>query len=1708
MKESLVKAITELFRLTILPPRHGNEQKSILTKGEEALLGALGLDFQDEDILSQQINELRLHHWSTMVDPVWVGQENEIIHVPLRLNIASRTDMLHWNVTEENHTEHNGSIQIKEIPILHEEYIDGNRYARIALQLSLSLPCGYHKLSITHESTDTPHKKAICLIITAPDKCYLPSELKQGKKLWGLSCNLDNICSKTDWGIGNLTDLKTILTWGAENGAAALMVNPLNPMRLHPEYPLEEGQWLCRRFLSPIYLDSNIMSDFTENKDVQNVVCDLTFQICRPALRDQTDTDYFEVTEARMMILEKLWLHFQENHLDPETQRGRQFREFQQNGGEELWAWSVFASLSTHFKDKIPILDWMKWPTAYHDLHSKKIREFARQHEKQLAFHQYIQWQAWLQLEAIGRRSMELGLKIGLLATVAEPVGLGGFETWYRPELYAKNLHILCDDDSQDIAPSKPYIPVLPSQLRQMAYEPFITMLRANMKYAGGIRIDSLLLRENQTWKPIDTPGCRGVRLRYPVAETLAILALESQRNRCMVICENIQNLPNDFQETLIKKQVYLSRTGPFAFTKGKDRISTEDYPEQSMVAAGSDEISLDDFWFGKDIERHAEVHSKHHARQWEDKIIARAADRAQLLLALQREKLLPDEYDVNPVSVPVLTPALTRAVHIFLAKSAAGIFLFQLESIPDSSREATEEQIDPKLPPQQLKRPSDLEKILTDNSLSQLMETFCELRGIGVMKPSSLLTRRQKEKTATIPCSTYRLQLNANFTFSNVTDLIPYLNKLGISHCYTSPYLQARPGSSHGYDIIDHSTINTEYGSREDYEEFIGALGRHDMAQLFDMVPNHMGVGSDNQWWMDVLENGRFSLYADFFDINWQPQQEELKDRILLPVLGNHYGTELEDNRFRLEFIPFHGSFYIVYYEHRFPVAPTTYPFILGYDLQRLESLLGSQHQGLQELHNLINSLENLSRNRETDLEQLNVQHRNKEVLKRLLARLCREVPEISSFIKENVLIFNGRKNHPESYDLLHSLLSRQVYRLAFWKVASDEINYRRFFDINDLAGIRMEEPRVFEETHRLVLDLISTGKIDGMRIDHPDGLFDPGEYFQRLQKRIQGENPSSTKNGLPFYIIVEKILADYEHLQPDWLVHGTTGYDFTAQLNGLFIDSTSQKQLNAIYHRFIRESVNPDYQIYRCKKLIIKTAMAGELNVLAEEIHSLAKMNRHTQDFTFNGLREALIEIIALLPVYRTYIISDKIEKNERNFIEWTIAEAKKKQQTENKLIYDFIKSVLLMESHEGINNHNLDASLHFVMKLQQYTGPVMAKGVEDTFFYIYNRLLSLNEVGGDPRRYGVSVAAFHYANGERQKYWPHAMLNTSTHDSKRSEDVRARLNVISEIPREWQNILKKWSKTNRDLKTKIDGKLAPSKNDEYAFYQNLLGIWPFNEPDKSGRQELAERLSAAMLKSIKEAKIHTSWINRNQAYEDAMDSFVRGVLTDGRNFPTEFLPFHGKTAWFGMLNSLSQLLLKLTSPGVPDIYQGNEIWHFCLVDPDNRLPIDFDYREHLLREMQNFLSEQDNAHTTYLTEIIKHITDGRIKLYTTWRALLYRQCYPDIFEHGSYLPLQTKGSNKENLCAFMRSRAGKTIIVVVPRLCAGLLKQQEGQLPIGPEVWLDTKLILPENSPLQFRNIFTNELISGANDPIPSLAANAIFSSFPVALLEVSH
>ena len=1677
----------------------------------KSLLAALGIEIPDNGDLTPVLDDLRLRYWQRPVDPVVMAPEKSgPIHVTLRLAEADLDRTISWTLTEEKGDGHAGTIPAAELAVQQRQEMDGRGWVALDLPLPLTPPLGYHRLKIRIGEGEVAGESGIdafLLVVVTPQWCYLAPALAQGDRIWGFSCRLDGLRSRRNWGAGDFTDLGTLLAWGAEIGAGAAAVNALH------------GSATGRQFLDPLYLDPEAVTEFGESDEAREMVRDPAFQARLAALRDQDEVDCQEVIEAKRTVLEVLWHHFQANHLDPETERGAAFRNFQRAGGEPLRAHGLYQALRDHFRNaECRMEDWTAWPEPYHHPDSPEVVEFAGQHRTRLDFYNYVQWQAERQLEGLGRRSMEFGLKVGLLLTL-ERVAARGFETWYHRPLFllARPAEgaLGGSRDPGDVAADPPLF--LPAGLAEAAYGPFIAMLRANMRYAGGLLIKDPHLLASGYWRPVSGLDGEGLWIGYAPGPLLDIIALESRRSNCLVIAEEVEGLTEDLRAALRGKGIMVGRQGLFTGDLSGGRQGLEEYGPETVVAAGPAEATtMAGFWLGTDIPAPA-ASLVPEEEQRAKMIIARAGDRARLLVALHRAGLLPEGYDVDPAAVPRLTPELGRAIHLLLARTPACIFLARLEDLAGIGEAGAEHRI---AAPGAARRPkvaAHLEAMREDESVRALLRLLNRERNVGVVRPSAQLAERRARQQATIPGAFYRLQLNRDFTFPQAAGLVDYLKDLGISHCYVSPYLKARPGSRHGYDIIDHTSLNPEIGSRQEFEIFVAALERHGMAQLLDMVPNHMGVGPDNRWWLDVLENGPASPYASFFDINWQPRERELTGRVLLPVLGDYYGEVLENGELQLVFVPEKGGFEIVYYDHRYPIAPETYPLVLGRDLQRLADRLGGRHEGLLELQGIVASLEQLPGRAEEESGpgKNGSRQRHKEALKRQLARLCREVPEIGGFIEENVILVNGEKGRSESFDPLHQLLDMQAYRLAFWRVAAEEVNYRRFFDINDLAGIRVEDERVFEETHRFVLDLIATGKVDGLRIDHPDGLYDPRRYFQRLQEAVSGgpvamvpsgDGPPVAAAGLPLYVVAEKILALDEELPVDWQVHGTTGYDFANLVNGLFVDPAGEKAITGLYHRFIGQRSDFEALRYNCKKQIIRLSMSGELNVLAGQLHSLAKENRHTRDYTLNGLREALIEVVAYFPVYRTYVSGNGISATDRRYIERAVQKARQRERAEVTAMYDFVRQVLLLETPRRQNEEVGAAVVDFVMKLQQYTAPVMAKGMEDTSFYIYNRLLSLNEVGGDPRCFGVSVEAFHEANRRRLRKWPHGMLATSTHDSKRGEDVRARIDVLSELPDAWREALIRWGKLNHGKKTRMDTGWAPSRNDEYGLYQNLLGIWPMAPPEPEERRRLVERLEAATLKAIREAKVHTSWINPDEAYEAATTRFVRLVLgEENRDFREHFSVLHRKVARFGMFNSLAQLLLKLTSPGVPDIYQGNEIWRFSLVDPDNRRPVDFDKRRKLLAELPDISGADPAEAADRVRSLLDSLEDGRAKLHVIRRTLRYRGGHGDLFERGDYLPLTAVGEKADHLCAFARRLDGQLAVVAVPRLAAGLLGRDESILPLGPEVWRDTYLLLPPGAvDGVLYNILTGEELRPAGDGNRHLAAADFFRSFPVALL----
>lgn len=944
------------------------------------------------------------------------------------------------------------------------------------------------------------------------------------------------------------------------------------------------------------------------------------------------------------------------------------------------------------------------------------------------------------------------------------------------------------------------------------------------------------------------------------------------------------------------------------------------------------------------------------------------------------------------------------------------------------------------------------------------------------------------------VPAATYRLQFHHGFRFIAAQALAPYLHDLGISDLYASPLFKARRRSSHGYSVTNPLEINPELGSRVSFNALVRVLKSRGMGLLLDFVPNHMALSHDNPWWLEVLEDGPGSPFAVFFDVDWHPLNRVMEGRVLQPVLGAPYGQVLENQEFKLALEE--KGFCVHYYDHKFPLDPKTYGPLLTHRLETLVRELGEGNPAILSYMGLINLVEHLPPRSLASRRKLLERQRQKEILKNNLGLLYQGNATIKKFLDENIAILNGRPGDPESFNLLDRLLASQPYRLAYWRVSLDMINYRRFFSVNDLIGLRVEDPRVFEASHSLLFSLIREGKVSGVRIDHVDGLYDPLGYLQRLQDSLAPaeKSPAAQENC---YVVVEKILAADEPLPPDWPVAGTTGYDFLNVVNGLFIDGEGFRDLQRIYTGFVKPELGRSDLIYEKKKLIMDTLFGGEMETLGYMLSLLAEQDRQARDVPRKELQKIIGEVIARLPVYRTYSRGFEVSPRDRACVDKVVEEVGVREPAFDPHALAFVRRVLLLEFPPDLAEDQKKDWLRFVMRWQQFTGPIMAKGLEDTALYVYNPLVSLNEVGTD---FLVPAPAdFHQFNRCRQENWPATLNATSTHDTKRSEDVRMRINVLSQIPHEWEGCLTRWSAWNQPQKRYVQGRAVPAANEEYFLYQTLLGAWPLFEEELP---EFKERLQAYVIKAAREAKVHTRWIAPNHEHENALTAFVQAILdeSDNHEFLDDFKEFQARLAYYGALNSISQVLLKIASPGVPDFYQGTELWDFSLVDPDNRRPVDFQKRARLLKDLR---MKEGTKGETLIQELLTNWKNGAIKLYITYKALNFRKAHQDLFLQGDYLPLVTTGPQGRRVVAFARRLENTWVIAGAVRLFTDL--QAPGDHSCREQVWQESFLSLPPGAPTELMNIFTGQPIkSMRNGQAGSCPLAELLQNLPVFLL----
>lgn len=1533
----------------------------------------------------------------------------------IQLSLDDAAHRRRWTLREENGTEHRG------------ELID-----RRALRLPASLPPGYHHLELSGRSKSSPTATALIMV---PARAYMPAQLRSNR-VWGISSQLYALRSPRNWGIGDFSDLDALVVRAAALGADVVGINPLHA--LFPEEPERASPYSpsSRLFVNPLYLDIEAIEDFAECPEVQQLTAISRFSSRRRKLQNLPLVDYRAVARLKRDALRLLHLLFRQRHLQRRGDgRAAEFRAYQKRAGPALRRFATFHVLRESLAGSDKPRAWHDWPQRWRDPNDPAVAEFARRHLDEIECLEYQQWQAERQLARAAHGAREMPMAIGLYQDLAVGFDPDGADAWAAQDIVARGWTIGAPPDAwspkgQDWGLS----PLNPRRLQASGYASFIETLRANMRHAGALRIDHILGLKRLFWVPDGGVPADGAYVRYPFADLLGIVALESVRQRCLVVGEDLGTVPPGFSAQLQRRSILSYRLLYFTRDAHNKFLPPNRYPRQALAAISTHDLpTFTGYWHGDDIalrKRLALYPEKSDARR---DAIARATDRRALIAALKRSRLA-----TRPGEMPL------TAVHRFLARTPSLIVIAQIEDLLGVHQQVN-------VPGTVDQHPNWRRKLPLSVDALPRHEALCRTASAIVSERPSPRSDRPD-----VPRATYRLQLNADFPFSAAANTVPYLARLGVSHLYLSPILEAQTGSTHGYDTTSFDRLNPDLDGSAGFERLADVARDHGLKLLVDFVPNHMGIGqARNDWWLDVLEWGRLSPTAEIFDIDWTPAAwPELRDRLTVPLLGDEYRKVLARGELTLRFKASEGSFAVWYHEHCFPIRPFDYPELLK--TLSSEASRGAAH----ELRHLAASFARLprtarARDRAADL---------KTAVARWASKHLKPVPTVPSLVGI-------------SLDALDALLQRQVYDLTFWRSAASRINYRRFFDINTLASIRMERPAVFERCHRLIAQLITEDKVHGLRLDHVDGLYDPAEYVRGLRRMI----------GKPFYLIVEKILGSDEQVRTNWPVDGTTGYEFANWVNGLFIDPSAARPLARTYRQFTGQDRNFADEVRGAKRQVVQQLFGGDLTALVAAITHLESRRRYSHA----ELTAALTAIIAEFPIYRTYIGQHSVTAADRQVISGAVARVLDRHRPEHAAALRFAERALT----DRVATRRVQAR-SAAMRFQQLTAPVQAKAVEDTAFYRYARLISLNEVGGDPGCFGSAPAEFHARLRRLAHNRPHSLLATATHDTKRGEDARARIDVLSEMPAAWSSRVRRWAELNQSLRTDMRGGLAPSRNDEYLIYQTLVGAWPMEfsngrVPTQLPLRELADRVVAYAQKAAREAKLRTSWLDPDPEYEKACRIFVQRLLDPVRShrFLQDFSAFIADVARCGALNSLTQVALKLLAPGVPDIYRGCELWDLSLVDPDNRRPVSFDTRWQMLNDMA--------ADPPDLRGLATDWRSGRLKLYLTWRLLALRRAEPALFSGGSYEPLMARGPAAQHVVAFRRRYRGVGTIVATGRWFSKLATEHGAFAPT-PDAWRGTAL----PGALEAKQTAC-EMLSGRRLASP-LRLDELFRELPVAVI----
>jgi len=1596
----------------------------------------------------------------------------------LRLPVALLGGAMRWQLTLEDGQVRRGvSVAREASQVPPYPAADGEaHWVDALLDLPAGLPIGHHQLRLVPaepaQGGAGPQGMTLGLIL-CPERCH-----PVAGRMWGPTVQVYALRSPGNWGIGDFSDLRRLVDVAARAGADFVGINPLHALFPHAPEQASPYSPSSRLWLNIWTLDLEDVPDFDECPEVQALCNTAAWQQRLAGLRALPSVDYAGVAAVKRPVMALMYASFRARHLGRRTRRGQAFRTFQARHGRALRVHALHEALQAHFHAQdAAVWGWPAWPAAYQAVDSAPVDAFARVHEEAVEFYEYLQWQADLQLQAVQSQARAQGMRVGLYGDLAVGVHPGGSETWSQPGLYAPGVHVGAPPD--ELSPTGQdwgFAPMLPWQLQRSGYAGFIAVLQAAMRPVGALRIDHVMGLMRLFWVAPHPTQLRGAYVQAPFEALMRLVCLESQRHGCSVIGEDLGIVPPEVSQAM--QQHGLLSYKPLYFEQhwheGRFKAPADWAADALATVSTHDLPTLCGYWRGFDVQLRELLGLYPEPGLQEGHSRRRERERGALLAALAEQGLLHEGLTTDPGCVQAPDPRLTLAVHRYLASTPCALAAVSLADVLDVVEPAnlpgTTEQ---RYPNWRHKLPLDLPDLAADARWLRTAEALAEarpaVRPVAPPEPRDEATpHRFDPRRAAIPRATYRLQFHAGFRFIDAQALLPYLQRLGISHVYASPFLTARPGSQHGYDVIDHAALNPELGTPAEFEAFCLALCAHGLQLLVDIVPNHMGVlGADNPWWLDVLENGRASAYAEHFDIDWEGAAPDWQGKVLVPVLGAQYGEVLESGELQLTLEAERGEFCLRYHAHRLPIDPRDYAALMGEpaheDDPQDDTPLAAQWQALRDRFAALPARDADSTSTDDATTwQAQCQRRQQAVpvLKAALAALWRQSAALREHTAAQLRRLNGRVGEPASVDALDALLGRQAYRLASWQVASDDINYRRFFDVNELAALRTEDPAVFEATHALVWPWLQQGCVSGLRIDHPDGLADPQQYFERLQARhAELRGPQADGRAASLYLVVEKILADDEALPAAWPVHGGTGYRFGHLSSQVLVDSTQEARLSRVYRSFSGEARSFDDILHEAKQQIIGRAFSADLAMLTRQLHHISQRDRHTRDFTRNALREAIAALAAGFGVYRTYVRAQGPTRTDWAVLDQALQRAMQRQPLEDHSVLRFVREVILGAPAEP------DAALRvqklaFVTRFQQFTAPVMAKAMEDTSFYRYLRLASLNEVGGDPATFGLTVDDYHAAVQRIAQQHPHGLLSSSTHDSKRSEDLRTRIHVLSELPAHWRWARARWRALNLPAKTRVDGELAPSANDEYLLYQSLLGLWPFEAPDASARDTLADRLEAYLRKAAREAKVHTRWTRPHAGYEQALQRFVRHLVcsAEAAAFRDDFTALQARVAVFGAWNSLSMLLLKLTSPGVPDTYQGCEDWAFNLVDPDNRRPVDHARLAGLLAQV-TLLAGNDAV-----ADLARHLPDGRLKLYLTWCGLQLRRSHANALQLGSYQPLEVLGPARRHVVAFARQHEQEVVITLASRLTCTLCDGEPDRLLQPAERWAGTRVLLP--------------------------------------------